>query len=413
MDKKLFKAVKSCRICGNEDLVLILDLGDQPPANSLRGDLETPLPKIPLQLFCCSSCGSVQLSVSVSPEYLFRHYVWVTGTAETTRKYSQLFCDRILERMPTEGRFKVIEIASNDGTFLRPFKEMGHEILGVDPAGNIAKLANKAGIDTIPEFFGTAVADKIVSSFGHADCIFARNVVPHVEDAHDVLEGMRRCMDENALGAIEFHYAGKIHRELHYDSIYHEHNLYLSLTSLCRMFRDHGLTCFDVTESPISGGSLVAYFSNKKKIQTPSFKRVIENEARTGLNTVKVWKDFARRSIRHKKALVNAIRSIPAKIIGYGASARSSTLLNFCGIDNSILECIADKSQMKHNKFTPGTDIRIVSPDEAFGLKPSSVLLLAWNFRDEILKEIKDKYGFSGQVVIPFPGKVRIVKVKS
>lgn len=390
---------------------IVLDLGDQPPANSLRDNIEEKLPRIPLQLACCRLCGVAQLSVSLNPEYLFKHYVWVTGTAETTRKYSLKFCDRILERIPYGGRFKIIEVASNDGTFLKPFKSCGHEVLGIDPAENIAKIANKDGIYTMSEFFSTSTAGKITSAFGKADCIFARNVIPHVEDAHDVIEAMGGCLDDKGLGAIEFHYAGTIHRELHYDSIYHEHNLYLSLKCLCKILEEHGLCCFDLSESPISGGSLVAYFSKFPREQSESFRAKVLQEERDSLNTVSAWMDFAGRAHKHRDELINSVRSTPPKMIGYGASARSSTVLNFCGIDSKMLSCIADKSPFKHGKFTPGTDIRIVSPELAFQSKPDSILLLAWNFYEEIMTEMKSKHRFSGDVVIPFPGRPRIEKL--
>ncbi|HCE45342.1 MAG TPA: hypothetical protein DET40_17520 [Lentisphaeria bacterium] len=410
MNNKLFKKINSCRICGNDDLAIVLDLGDQPPANSLRDNIEEELPRIPLQLACCRLCGAAQLSVSVNPEYLFKHYVWVTGTAETTRKYSIEFCSRMLERLPLGRPLKIIEVASNDGTFLKPFKVKGHELLGIDPAENIVKMANEDGINTISEFFSSELAGKIISGFGEADCIFARNVVPHVEDAHDVIEGMGRCLDEKGLGAIEFHYAGTIHNELHYDSIYHEHNLYLSLSCLSKMLEKHGLFCFDISESPISGGSIVAYFSKHRREQSENFKKKILREKNDNLNSVSAWIDFSRRAVKHKDELLNLIKGVPSKMIGYGASARSSTILNFCGIDRRVLSCIADNSPLKQGKYTPGTDIKIFSPDIAFQSKPESVLLLAWNFSDEILRELHDKYEFSGTVVVPFPGNPRIPK---
>jgi hypothetical protein len=410
MDNKLFREITCCRICGNNGLTIVLDLGDQPPANSLRDNIEEKLPRIPLQLVCCRLCGAAQLSVSVNPEYLFKHYVWVTGTAETTRNYSKVFCDRMLDRLPKKN-LKIIEIASNDGTFLKPFKSCGHEVLGIDPAENIAETANSEGINTLADFFGIETASKVILEFGMANCVFARNVVPHVENIHDVIEGMGKCLAEGGLGAIEFHYAGTIQFELHYDSIYHEHNLYLSLKCLSGLLLRHGFYPYDLTESPISGGSLVVYFSNKKNKQTVAFTQTMENESRIRLNSIGAWKNFAEQSHKHKKSLINAVKSSPSKIIGYGASARSSTMLNFCGIGNKHIECIADKNPIKHNKYTPGTDIKIVPPDMAMQSKPESILLLAWNFRDEIIDEMKNKYGFSGNVIIPFPGKVKVVEV--
>lgn len=404
--------IKACRMCGSSELVPILDLTPQPPANSLRRDLTEELPDVPLEIVRCSECTTVQLTETVSPEYLFRDYVWVTGTSQTAQEYSQIFLQSILQRSVSKELF-VVEIASNDGTFLKRFRAAGHKVLGVDPARNLASLAEAHGVPTCAEFFSDVLAVQVATEFGRADVIIARNVIPHVPDPNDVISGIARLLADDGVGAIEFHWIDKILSELHYDSIYHEHFFYHSLHSIQALLTRHGLALFDVTESPISGGSLVAYFSRKPRATTAALCARLDYETQQGLASLAVWQEFGRRSIEHKEQLqrlVDAEVAAGHRVIGYGASARSSTLLNFCGVNHSQLDCIADQSPHKHYRYTPGTDILILSPEQAFARKPDTVLLLGWNFRNEILDRMR-ALGFQGRVIIPLPGSPEIVTI--
>lgn len=413
MKNKIYYSIKKCRICGNGDLRLILDFGLQPPANFLRDNLAQEIPVIPLRLKRCDKCASVQLGETVNPEFLFRHYVWVTGTSPSTIKYSEVFYNEAAKRFKKNKIF-VVEIASNDGTFLKPFKQAGHKVLGVDPAVNIAKEANKRGIDTTPEFFGLSTAQKIKAKNGEADCVFARNVIPHVENVHDVVAGMAECLSKDGVGIIEFHYSPVILKELHYDSIYHEHYLYHSLKSIAYLLNKHGLNLFDAVTSPISGGSLVVYFSKNKRLITSILRKKYQEEFKSGVNTLREWRHFSARVKKHGillNELINKEIKNDAKIIGYGASARSSTILNYCKIDNSKLIRIADNNPIKHNKYTPGSNIKIVSPQEAFSVNPDVVLLLAWNFQNEIIEDIKNKMSFRGKIILPLPYNIRVIKI--
>jgi hypothetical protein len=371
------------------------------------------MPMIPLRVKRCDNCAAVQLAETVNPEFLFSKYVWVTGTSPTTRNYSNIFYGEAMRRInPKNKKLFVVEIASNDGTFLRPFKNGGHKILGIDPAKNIAKEANKNGITTSAEFFGLPVAKKIVSKNGNADFVFARNVIPHVENVHDVIAGMAECLSPDGMGVIEFHYSKVILDELHYDSIYHEHYLYHSLKTMRYLLNRHGLIPFDVMESPISGGSLVLYFSKKERPATPILKRKYREEASSRVNTLGAWRNFAKKAGQHRVALnkvINEKTRMGSKMIGFGASARSSTMLNYCRISNAKLGCIADNNPIKQNKYTPGSNIRIVAPKKAFSLKPDSVLLLAWNFKDEIISDIRNKFSFKGKIILPLPNSVRVI----
>lgn len=405
--------LQSCRMCGSPAIETILDLGAQPPANSLRRKREEFLPVVPLVLCRCQKCGAVQLNETVSPHYLFDHYVWVTGTSKEAREYSCVFAERMVSRSE-QGPLFVVEVASNDGTFLKAFLERGRKVLGIDPAKNIAAIASQAGIPTIPEFFGLELARQIVAEHGQADVVFARNVIPHVANATDVIAGMALCLKEHGIGAIEFHRADVILQELHYDSIYHEHLLYHSLHSIRLLLDPFGLQLFDVQDSPISGGSAVAYFAKSSRAPADSLMRMLDREAAVGVTNSSPWREFAVRCERHRRALralVDEAKLEGKRLIGYGASARSSTLLNFCGIDYRDLEMVADKNLLKQGRYTPGTDIAIVAPAQAFAIRPDCVLLLAWNFRDEILTEIKDDYQWEGEVINPLPGDPVVIQI--
>ncbi|MBM3526370.1 MAG: class I SAM-dependent methyltransferase [Alphaproteobacteria bacterium] len=405
--------IDRCRLCESPAIESILDLGRQSLANSLRRDLAEELPALPLEMCRCQNCGTIQLTETVAPDVLFKEYVWVTGTSDAARRYSHVFCQQLAARC-RPGRLSVVEVASNDGTFLRRFAERGDRVLGVDPARNIAKIAQRDGVPTLAEFFGVKVAREIVARDGEADAVFARNVIPHVADANDVVAGMAHCLRQDGTGAIEFHRADVILEELHYDSVYHEHLFYHSLHSLDRLLERFGLIPYDVTRSPISGGSLVVYFSKTRHATTAGYDAMIARECELGIACPEPWRDFGERCRWHRDALKRLVDDTVAagkRVIGYGASARSSTLLNFCGIDARHLEVVADRAPLKHNKYTPGTNIPIVSPDRAFALNPDVVLLLGWNFREEILGQIRGEYRWHGDVIIPLPGPPSVVAV--
>jgi SAM-dependent methyltransferase len=385
MQEQLSTTITACRICDDARLENV----------------------IPLIICRCGNCGTIQLTETVSPEVLFGEYVWVTGTSQGARDYSQLFYERLLQRTGEKPLF-VVEVASNDGTFLQRFRQGGHKVLGVDPARNIAAMAEAAGVPTMAEFFGLDAANQVVAQHGHADAVIARNVVPHVANANDVIAGIARCLKPDGVGAIEFHSADVILSELHYDSIYHEHLYYHSLHSLGLLLARHGLTPFDVTVSPISGGSLVVYFSLTARPQTAELAQAMAQEQRLGVGDAGAWRAFAERSARHREALRSLVAErakAGKRVIGYGASARSSTMLNYCGIGHGELAVVADKNPLKHGRLTPGTDVRIVSPEDAFAEKPDAVLLLAWNFKDEILKEMASDRGWHGEVIVPLPNE--------
>jgi hypothetical protein len=404
----IYESIQKCRICDNRILEEVLNLGAQPLANSICDPKDSKLPGIPLRLLFCSECKSVQLGESVNPQNLFSKYVWVTGTSQAAESHSKYFFHKALSHGNTEKPY-VVEIASNDGTFLKPFKEADCKVLGIDPANNIAEIAVKNGIPTLVEFFDESIANQLVKDEGLAEIIIARNVIPHVKEIHSVIEGISILLDDNGIGIIEFHDAGLILKGLQYDSIYHEHLFYFSLQTICFLLKQHGLHVYDLTSSPISGGAWMIYFSKHNQLKTSTMNRIEEQETSNGVNRIESWIDFADKTKQHKYKLQEIIYNQNKKILAYGASARSSTLLNYCEIDNNHISSVIDKNPLKHGMLTPGSHIPIISFEQGIKdmVKENKILLLAWNFENEIISDLKS-HNFNGEFIIPLPNQTRI-----
>lgn len=405
------ESISACRVCGSRRLQNFFELGKQPLANSLLRDPFEKEVLYPLSLSWCHECNLVQLNQTVDPRELFSNYIWTTGTSRAANDFAKTFFQEFIKRSGEEKGEYVLEVASNDGTFLVPFMETGHKVLGIDPAQNLVDMANANGVPTRLGFFGTESAEEILKKYGPARMVLARNVLPHVANTLDFVEGLARCLDAEGMLAIEVHYAKVILEELHYDSIYHEHLCYFTLQSLERLLNRYGLFIFDLVESPISGGSLIVYTKKHRAEERPSVEQYREREIRGATNELKSWEDFARRSSTHKDQLATMLQTIAARggqIVGWGASARSSTLLNFCGIDARTVSCIADRNPLKQKLFTAGTRIPIENPDSVMSRNPTSVFLLAWNFADEIMENLETEYHYRGSYLIPLPRTPRI-----
>ena len=278
-------------------------------------------------------------------------------------------------------------------------------ILGVDPAENIAKDASNNGVPTIPKFFNVNLAKKLIEKDGQADIIFARNVIPHVKDIHSVIEGISTFLKKDGVGVIEFHNVELVLDELHYDYIYHEHLFYFSLKTINGLLQMHDLYIYDLMYSPISGGSWVVYFSKNQKPKSKKLLEVEQKELNNQLNEFSRWKEFSNSVLAHADRIKEVVFNNGKKIPAYGASARSSTLLNFCGINSEHISVVIDKNSLKEGLYTAGSNIPIVSFQDGLDEieKSNQILLLAWNFQDEIISELREA-GFKGQFIIPLPG---------
>jgi len=401
--------IVSCRICKNKNIKTFFELGKQPLANSLPKSLDKKENFYPLSLSWCPDCSLVQLNQTIDPEVLFSEYVWITATSETAQEHSQAFFKELSSRSSKKGY--VLEIGSNDGTFLKPFIRNGYDVLGIDPAKNIAEIAEKNGIPTRAMFFGSKTASDLVKEKGKANIIFARNVLPHVANTRDFVQGLEMCLSKDGVLAIEVHYAKKILEELHYDSIYHEHLCYFTLKSLERLLNNFNLYIFDTTESPISGGSIVVYAKYGRTKEEPIVQQYRDQERENQINEFKNWENFAQKAIVHRQELLEALKEakLQGSVAGYGASARSSTLLNFAKIDANLISNIADQSSLKQGRFTAGTHIPIISPEEMINRNPDAIVILAWNFADEISNILRNKFNYKGRIIIPLPNTPKII----
>lgn len=402
--------VSACRICGVDLPTPFFDLGQQPLANSLIEPTVQDEDVYELALCHCRECKTVQLTQTVAPERLFRDYIWVTGTASTTRDYAQAFFNNVSQRLPSAKRTRITEIASNDGTFLKPFIEAGHIVQGIDPARNIAKMANNAGVPTVSEFFGTDVAQQQQIENGPSDVIIARNVIPHVADVNDIIAGIELLLNKDGMGVIEFHDSSKIQAELHYDSIYHEHIFYFTLLTLEKLLNRHGLYIFDIEPSPISGGSWVVFFTKDAgKSPTSALVSCKKSEKNKRINEIESWLTFARSCEQHASKLNQIVQNYVDQgliVAGYGASARSSTMLNYCNLNHINIKSIADKNTMKQGLLAPGTRIPIDDPHKIFSDNVDVVLLCAWNFKEEIVEFLRNEMSFSGVIILPLPNSI-------
>jgi len=397
-------------------MVNVCDLGKQPLANSLLKKNTDKQSKYDLVLCFCKKCKTIQISKSINKKKLFENYVWTTGVSKkaiTFRNFFFKYASKYLNKNENTSA-SVLEIASNDGTFLVPFKNKGYFTLGIDPAKNLKKYQLKNKIETIIDFFNKKNSIVIKKKYGLFDFIFARNVIPHNHDAIKIIENSKKILKDNGTICIEFHYLGSILRGLQYDSIYHEHIFYFSLMSIINALKIHNLIVVDLLKSPISGGALIVYAKNYEKNLkiSSSVKKLLNIEKRNKLNSLSTWKSFSKNVSNHKYNFDRIFKKLSMKyknICCYGASARSSTFLNYVNLNNNHINYIFDKSELKVNKFSPGSRIKIVNVSKIKKIKPDLIIILAWNFKEEIIKELKKKYNYKNKFFVCFP-KPKIIE---
>lgn len=401
--------ITGCRVCGNSGLVTVLPLGDQPLANALKASADEQEQLYPLTLMFCDACGLVQIAETVDKKELFSHYVWVTGTSETARRFAGKFFELASRVRPLESQDLVIEIASNDGTFLRPFIESGARAIGIDPAANIAEMANAAGVRTQCAFWDRDAARDILASDGSAMLVVARNVIAHVSELHEVVAAIGDVLHPSGVAAIEFHAASSILDGLQYDSVYHEHLCYFSATSFARLLGLHGLHPFHVESSPISGGANIIYAASTPRPSSPQYTQLLDLERANGIVSRDAWLEFGQRCVDHRdKSRELVSRFADSSVIGFGASARSATYLNYCGFTRNEISAVVDNAPLKQGRFTPGSSIPVVTAEQGFALNPELVFVLGWNFRDEIIHACR-QHGYRGKFLVPFPDAPHLV----
>ena len=411
--QKSYKLITNCRICDSSKIDSILNLGNQPLANALReADDTTEEIYIPLEIIRCDNCTTVQLSVNVDPDIMFKEYFWVTGTTKTAtdhlEKLSTLISKRCIKINPS-----LLEVGSNDGSLLKILKENDFgQLYGVDPAKNIVESINEPDIIFYTDFFNYSFTENFTRLNGNVDIVVARNVFSHVPDLVNCLKGVANLLTDDGLFVIEFHEATKILTEIHYDSIYHEHTFYHSIKSISEAAKIAGLNPFDIEISPISGGSFILFFSKKLKEKTPILIGHEISENKSGVLTIQKWQEFAKKSLKNIEDVREYLNSnLGRKICGFGASARSSTLVNAIGSECQNIVGIADNNPLKQGKLSPSIHLQIESPKKLITSDVDIVIVFPFNFEKEIIIFLEETLDWSGEVYLPLPNAPRVLKI--
>ncbi len=388
-----------------------MDLGVSPLANSFLNteQLNEMEPFYPLHVYVCEVCFLVQLPELQSPEKIFEDYAYFSSYSESWLRHAKDYVELMVERFGFNSNSQIIEIASNDGYLLQYFKEKGISVLGVEPAENVAKAALNRGIPTVVKYFGTKTAKELVSEYRHADLLLGNNVLAHVPNLNDFVEGMRYLLAPQGSITMEFPHLLHLMEENQFDTIYHEHFSYFSFITVESIFRKHGLTIFDVQELPTHGGSLRIYARHNDDASKPVSERVLglRNKEKTNkFNKLECYLSFEEKVKEKKFKIVEFFikeKRDGTAIAGYGAPAKGNTLLNFCGIRTDFIGYTVDLSPHKQGLFLPGTHIPIYSPDKIKETKPDYLLILPWNIKDEIIKQMALIREWGGQFVVLIP----------
>lgn len=398
----------TCRICGSTRLRLMLSLGEMPLANSF---LESPEefaaePRFPLDVYFCEDCSLVQLVDVVDPEVLFSHYVYLTGASETMRAHFRSYARRVNDLLGLTAQDLVVEVASNDGSLLKEFQGLGVRTLGVEPARNIAEQARRDGVPTVSEFFNAELARQLRNAYGAARAVVANNVLAHVDDPVDFLRGCAALLSDDGLVVWEVPHLQELVARLEYDTIYHEHLSYYSVSPLLRLAESAGLRIVRAEQVPVHGGSLRMYAARRANGHGAEALALAEEERRLGLHEFARYERFAedvRRNRAELRRFLDSLRATGATLAGYGAPAKGNTLLNYCGIDTSLLPFTVDRNPWKVGRYTPGMHIPVLPVSALLERRPDYVLILAWNLANEIMTQQAEYARSGGKFIIPIP----------
>ncbi len=400
----------TCRACGGQNLRVILSLGHMPLANSfLRSENDFAEESFyPLDVYFCEDCSLMQLMDVIDPKVLFRDYIYVTGTSQTMVEHNDRYAREMLDLFPLGKKDLVVEVASNDGTLLKCFKRYGVRTLGIEPAKNLAEIARTEGIDTISEFFHSAIVPDIRRAYGPARVVIGNNVLAHVDETQDFLIGCRELISEDGLVVIEVPYLRHLLDRMEYDTIYHEHLCYFSINTLRRICDSVSLSIVRVDHLPVHGGSLRMYAGRREKYSNHAREvlRSAEEERRAGFTEIARYKKLAlevEKNRREIRSLLESLKRERKRVAGYGAPAKGNTLLNYCHIDSRLIPFTVDKNPMKVGLYTPGMHIPVLPVSSLLAFQPDYVMILAWNFAEEIIRQLEEYRSQGGRFILPIP----------
>jgi C-methyltransferase C-terminal domain/Putative zinc binding domain/Methyltransferase domain len=399
-------ALHTCRVCRSAALEDVLSLGDMPPVNSfLSGPADIAAERAyPLAIAFCATCSHVQLTHMLDPKDVFEQYIYFSGMSETVVRWGESLAKRYAAELSLASGDLVVELASNDGCILKAFKPTCR-VLGVEPAKNIAEVAVASGVPTIADFFNSRVAAESKAAHGGARLIIARNVVAHVPEVVDFLSGAADWLTDDGVLHVEVPYLREMVDKLEFDTIYHEHLSYFSVTTLARLFAEAGLVLWDVEEITLHGGSLVARGKRPGATARESVARYLAAERASGLAGIEPLRRFATETRKLKTKIPEFLRELKTRggLAAYGAAAKGVVLTNYCGIGTDLLDFVADRSPHKQGKLTPGKHLPVVAPERVLAAKPKHLVVLAWNFLDEIRAQLHAYEAGGGRFVVPVP----------
>ncbi len=404
-------AAKPCRFCGASLEKTFVDLGMSPLCETYPSMAELNRGEVfyPLHVYVCEKCFLVQLEEFESPENIFSDYLYFSSYSDSWLEHCENYTAQMIERFGLGPNNFVVEVASNDGYLLQYFVKRGVPVLGIEPASNVAKVAEEKGVPTLNRFFGTQLALELASQGKTADLIAGNNVLAQVPDLNDFVEGLKLLLKPHGILTLEFPSLLKLIELNEFDTIYHEHFSYFSLLSTINIMRAHGLKIFDVEELPTHGGSLRVYASRAEDTahpQLPSVEALLELEKKSRLDTIAAYENFARQVKETKLALLDFLLSAAKEgkaVAGYGAPGKSATLLHYCGIGKDLIQFTVDRSPHKQGRVLPGTHIPIFHPDRIREAKPDYVVILPWNLKDEIMQQLQFIREWGGRFVVPIP----------
>jgi hypothetical protein len=401
-----------CRFCDAPLHHVVVDLGTSPLCESFLSpeELRQAEPFYPLAAYVCEKCFLVQVPEYVSGERIFGiEYAYFSSFSDTWLNHCERYAEMIIERLGLDARSQVVEVASNDGYMLKNFVARGVPALGIEPAPNVAATAVEKGVPTLVKFFGTETARGLVEAGTRANLLIGNNVLAHVPDLNDFVEGLRTLLESDGTLTMEFPHLQRMIEGNQFDTIYQEHYCYFSLLAVSQVFEAHGLTIFDVEELPTHGGSLRIYARPTEDASRPvtdAVKTLDARERELGYDRLETYRAFAEQVAETKRQLLDFL--IRAKrdgksVAGYGAPGKGNTLLNYCGVRQDFVDYTVDRNPYKHGKFLPGTHIPVFPPDRIAETRPDYVLILPWNLKDEIMEQLAYIREWGGRFVVPIP----------